>query len=32
VLLWADEKRMRMRGFEDIDGVQYGQTWEIEFL
>jgi hypothetical protein len=31
VLLWADEKRMRMRGFEDIDGIQYGQTWEIEF-
>jgi hypothetical protein len=30
VLLWVDEKRMRMRGFEDINGVQYGQTWEIE--
>jgi hypothetical protein len=32
VLLWADEKKMRMRGFEeDTQGVQYGQTWEIEF-
>jgi hypothetical protein len=30
VLLWADGKKMRMRGFEDIDNVQYGQTWEIE--
>jgi hypothetical protein len=31
VLLWADGKKMRMRGFEDLDNVQYGQTWEIEF-
>ena len=27
VLLWADEKRLRLRGFEDIDGIQYAQTW-----
>jgi hypothetical protein len=30
VLLLADGKKMGMRGFEDIDNVQYGQTWEIE--
>lgn len=33
VLLWADEKKMRMRGFEeDLEGVQYGQTWDIEIV
>jgi hypothetical protein len=33
VLLWADGKKMRMRGFEqDGDGVQYGQTWEVRFV
>jgi hypothetical protein len=31
VLLWADEKKMRMRGFEEIEEVQYAQVWEIEF-
>jgi len=32
VLLWADARQMRLRGFEeDTNGVQYAQTWEIEF-
>jgi hypothetical protein len=31
VMLWADGKKMRMRGFEELDGIQYAQTWEIEF-
>jgi plasmid maintenance system antidote protein VapI len=33
VLLWADDRKMRMRGFErDQDGTEYGQTWEIRFV
>jgi hypothetical protein len=31
-LLWMDKRKLRLRGFEDIDGVEYGQTWDIEIL
>lgn len=31
-LLWIDGKQMRLRGFEDIEGVQYGQTWDVEIV
>ncbi len=31
-LLWIDGKQMRLRGFEDVEGVQYGQTWDVELL
>jgi hypothetical protein len=30
VLLWAEGNRIRMRGFEMIDNVQYAQTWDVE--
>ena len=30
VLLWAEDNRMRLRGFETIDDVQYAQTWDVE--
>lgn len=29
-LLWLDGKTMRMRGFEDVDGTQFAQAWDIE--
>ena len=29
-LLWMDDRRIRLRGFEDVDGVQFAQTWDIE--
>jgi hypothetical protein len=32
VLLWMDRRKMRIRGFEDFDGVEYAQTWDIEIL
>ncbi len=32
VLLWCDKGHMRIRGFEDVDGVQFAQVWEIEVL
>ena len=32
VLLWAHEKKMRMRGFEIIKGVQFAQSWDVELL
>lgn len=32
VLLWVDKDLMRIRGFEDVDGVQFSQTWEVELL
>ena len=32
VLLWMDRRKMRIRGFEDVDGVEYAQTWDIEIL
>lgn len=31
-LLWIDRTQMRLRGFEDIEGVQYGQTWDVEIV
>lgn len=32
VLLWVDKDLMRIRGFEDVDGVQFSQLWEVEVL
>lgn len=32
VLLWMDRRKMRIRGFEDVDSVEYAQTWDIEIL
>ena len=29
-LLWADDKKMRFSGFEQVDNVNYGQTWMVE--
>lgn len=29
-LLWLEDQRLRLRGFEDLDGVQFAQTWDIE--
>ena len=29
-LLWVDEHRIRLRGFEDAGGVQFAQVWDIE--
>lgn len=31
-VLWLMNANMRIRGFEDLDGVQYAQTWDIEVL
>lgn len=31
-LLWIDGRQMRLRGFEDVEGVQYGQTWDVEMV
>lgn len=32
ILLWIDERNMRLRGFEMHDLVEYAQTWAIEVL
>jgi hypothetical protein len=31
-LLWAHEKKMRMRGFEIVKGVQFAQSWDVELV
>lgn len=31
-VLWAEAKRLRVRGFEIQESVQYAQTWDIEVL
>lgn len=31
-IIWLDDNGMRLRGLELVDGVQYGQTWEIKVL
>lgn len=31
-VLWLIDTSMRIRGFEDVDGVQYAQTWDIKVL
>ena len=32
MVLWIGERAMRIRGFEEIGGAQYGQTWEVEVI
>ncbi len=29
-LIWADDNKMRFSGFEQVDSVNYGQTWMVE--
>lgn len=29
-LLWADNNRLRLSGFERVDEANYAQTWEVE--
>ena len=31
-ILWAEQGRMRLHGQELVDGVLYGQTWDIKVL
>lgn len=31
-LLWLDDKAIRLRGVEQVDGTSYGQTWDIKVL
>ena len=31
-LIHAEDGRMRVRGFEFLDGTQLGQTWEVKVL
>jgi hypothetical protein len=31
-VLSIDKMKMRMRGFEEIGGVQYAQSWDVEIL
>lgn len=31
-LLWMDKAAMRLRGTEIIDGVLFGQTWDVKVL
>lgn len=31
-LLWAEGGQMRLRGFEEVGDVEYGQTWDVEVL
>ncbi len=31
-IIWADDNMMRLRGVEQIDGVLFGQTWDIRVL
>ena len=31
-LLWLEDTKVRLRGFEDVDGVQYAQTWDVEVV
>ncbi len=31
-VLFLHEQRMRIRGFELVEGVQYGQTWDVKVL
>ena len=31
-LLSIDKNKMRMRGFEEITGVQYAQAWDVEII
>lgn len=28
-LIWVDDQKMRIRGLEVVEGVTYGQTWEV---
>jgi hypothetical protein len=28
-VLYVHDGRMRVRGFEVVDGIQYGQTWDV---
>ncbi len=32
VVIWIGEQSMRIRGFETVAGVQYGQTWDVEIV
>jgi hypothetical protein len=29
-MLFVEGEKIRVRGFELVDGVQYGQTWDIK--
>ena len=31
-LLWIGNRKMRLRGFENVGDTEYGQVWEIEIL
>lgn len=31
-LLWAQDSKMRVSGFERIGGVEYAQTWSVEVV
>lgn len=31
-IIWLDDNGMRLRGIEQVDGVLFGQTWEIKVL
>ncbi len=31
-VLFLKDSQMRIRGFEYVDGIQYGQTWDIRVL
>jgi len=31
-LIWLDDKNMRLRGIEQVDGILYAQTWDIKVL
>lgn len=31
-LIWADDARLRIRGYEVVEGTVYGQTWDLKVL
>lgn len=31
-LLWLDDETLRLRGFEEVDGFQHAQTWDVRVL
>lgn len=31
-LIWLSDDKMRLRGIEEVAGVQYAQTWDVKVL
>jgi hypothetical protein len=31
-ILWLDEDQIRLRGNEQVDGVEFAQTWDVKVL